>query len=179
LAQVRKTLENMLRALCLEDSELSVLLTDDRSIHVINLEHRHKDKPTDVLSFPQNEFSAPEKPRRGANLAVLGDIVISLETAQRQADGRRRPLFDEVRFLLAHGLLHLLGHDHMNADEKRVMTARTRWLVRSVSSAPEGRATSRTTGRRLAADKGQTRTARPLTSRGTSSRPRGAKASDR
>jgi len=124
----------MLAALDLESSELSILLTNDDGIRRLNREHRDKDRPTDVLSFPQNEFRRPLVPRRGQNLAVLGDVILSLDTAARQARGRRRPLEDEVRFLLAHGLLHLLGYDHGFPEEKRVMTARTRELVRACQS---------------------------------------------
>ncbi len=116
----------MLASLGLEDAELSVLLTDDRQIQVLNREHRNKDKPTDVLSFPLDEDpSSSDSPR------LLGDVVISLDTAERQARGRGRPLLEEVRFLLAHGLLHLLGHDHGEPEEKRVMVAATRRLVRA------------------------------------------------
>lgn len=127
--RVRKVAKAMLAALSVPDAELSLLLTNDSRIHEINLAHRGKDKPTDVLSFPQNEFRAPEVPKRKGPLAVLGDVVVSLDTADRQARGRRRPLFEEVRFLLAHGVLHLLGYDHATPEEKKVMTARTRWLV--------------------------------------------------
>ena len=119
----------MLAYLDLSTSELSILLTDDAGIKVINREHRAKDKPTDVLSFPQCEFTGPLAPRPGHDLSVLGDVIISLDTAQRQADQRKRPLLEEVRFLLAHGVLHLLGYDHMEAEEKRQMTAMTRRLV--------------------------------------------------
>jgi len=121
----------MLGALGLEGSELSILLTNDEGIRQLNREHRGKDKPTDVLSFPQAEFRRPLVPRRGHSLAVLGDVIVSIDTAERQARGRRRPLLEEVRFLLAHGLLHLLGYDHATAEEKKVMSARTRQLVRA------------------------------------------------
>jgi probable rRNA maturation factor len=114
----------MLAALELAEAELSVLLTDDGGIHVLNREHRHKDKPTDVLSFPMDE-SVPD-PR-----GILGDVVISLDTAERQARSRGRPLFEEVRFLLAHGVLHLVGYDHAEPGEKREMVAMTRKLVKS------------------------------------------------
>lgn len=133
----------MLADLGLAHSELSLLLTNDSLIHEINLEHRGKDKPTDVLSFPQAEFTKPLTPKRGHSLAVLGDVVISLDTAARQAKGRRRPLEDEVRFLLAHGILHLVGHDHMTPEEKKVMTAATRALVRA-STADTATRSSRT-----------------------------------
>ncbi len=132
-AAIKALAQHMLVELGLPDSELSILLTDDHTIHAINLEHRGKDKPTDVLSFPQNEFSRPLVAKRGSNLGLLGDVVLSLDTAARQAQGRRRPLEDELRFLLAHGLLHLLGYDHMNLADKKIMTARTRDLVRRVS----------------------------------------------
>jgi probable rRNA maturation factor len=128
---VRRLAEHMLRDLGVVDSELSILLCDDLVIHTLNLEHRNKDKPTDVLSFPQAEFLRPEVVKPGNQLDMLGDVVISLDTAQRQAQGRRRPLLEEVRFLLAHGVLHLLGYDHMTQAEKAVMTKRTRQLVKA------------------------------------------------
>jgi len=121
----------MLAELELDASELSILLTSDGGIQRLNREHRGKDRPTDVLSFPQNEFRRPLMPRRGHDLAVLGDVIVSIDTAARQARGRRRPLLDEIRFLLAHGLLHLLGYDHATPGEKKVMAARTRALVRA------------------------------------------------
>lgn len=109
----------MLSELGLSDLELSVLLTDDRTIGELNRIHREKDRPTDVLAFPMNDRD------------LLGDVVISLDTAARQARGRRRELLAEVRFLLAHGIAHLLGHDHATPDEKRDMDAVTRRLVRA------------------------------------------------
>ncbi len=129
---VARMAERMLSALELNDSELSILLTNDALMQEINLEHRGKDKPTDVLSFPQNEFDAPEEPRADANLLFLGDVVISIDTALRQAHSRKRPLEHEVCFLLAHGMMHLLGHDHANAEEKKQMTKRTNFLVKAV-----------------------------------------------
>lgn len=122
--------DGMLRALALERAELSILLTDDARIRALNREHRDKDRPTDVLAFPLGRRSVVEDAP-----VLLGDVVISLDTAARQARGRRRPLLDEIRFLLAHGLLHLIGYDHATPSQKRRMDARTRALVRSV--APE------------------------------------------
>ncbi len=133
LTLVRRWGDRMLDKLALPNSELSVVICDDAVIEELNREHRGKDKPTDVLSFPQAEFRAPEIPRRGHRLELLGDVVISLDTAQRQADSRRRTLDSEVRFLLAHGVLHLVGHDHMNPHDKRIMTNRARQLVRAAS----------------------------------------------
>jgi probable rRNA maturation factor len=121
----------MLLALDLADSELSVLLTDDATIHELNRAHRDKDRPTDVLSFPLDE--APD----ASGVRLLGDVVISLDTAARQARGRKRELVAEVRFLLAHGIPHLIGHDHGSPREKRVMDAMTRKLVQSAPLAPQ------------------------------------------
>lgn len=114
----------MLTRLELPEAELSVLLTDDGEIHRLNREHRQKDKPTDVLAFAMDE-SVPDP------AGILGDVVISLDTAERQARSRRRPLIEEVRFLLAHGLLHLVGYDHAEPGEKREMVLMTRQLVRA------------------------------------------------
>jgi len=75
----------------------------DREIHALNRQYRHKDKPTDVLSFPLADEVQP---------SLLGDVVISLETAARQARRRRHSLREEIQILLIHGILHLLGYDH-------------------------------------------------------------------
>jgi probable rRNA maturation factor len=117
--------EHMLSALDLGQAELSILLTDDAGIRVLNREHRQKDKPTDVLSFPLDEVPGPE------DIRLLGDVVISIDTAERQAQSRKRDLLHEVRFLLAHGILHLLGYDHGTRAEKKRMDAACRRLVRA------------------------------------------------
>ena len=137
--QVRALGDHMLAALGLERAELSVLLTDDARIHELNREHRGVDRPTDVLAFPLDALD--QEARIGERL--LGDVVISLPTADRQAKGRKRPLIEEVRFLLAHGLLHLVGYDHATAKEKREMTAMTRRLVRAAPLAPRAPAPKR------------------------------------
>lgn len=121
--------DQMLCALELEGAELSVLLTDDAGIRVLNREHRGKDRPTDVLSFPMDEGAA------GSQAPVLGDVVISLDTALRQAKARKRELIFEVRFLLAHGILHLLGFDHATPAQKKKMGAATRRLVKAATAA--------------------------------------------
>jgi len=128
---IRRIADAMLLELELEQAELSVLLTNDAEIHALNLQHRDQDKPTDVLSFPLDEGGGADGAVSGTRL--LGDVVISLDTAARQARGRKRELLPEVRFLLAHGILHLIGYDHGNPVEKRAMTAMTRRLVRAVT----------------------------------------------
>ena len=89
--------------------EISVLLTTDTGIRRLNREFRHKDKPTDVLSFPAREPIGPAAP-------TAGDLAISVETAARQADEAGHALFRELEVLLLHGVLHLAGYDH-EADQ--------------------------------------------------------------
>ncbi len=97
------------------DVEVSVLFCDDPFIASLNREYRNKRGPTDVLSFTQDNSGTPE------GGLTLGDIVISLETVERFRNGDKAGMRDEVRLLFCHGLLHLLGHDHGNAAERRLM----------------------------------------------------------
>ncbi|MEB3186769.1 MAG: rRNA maturation RNase YbeY [bacterium] len=111
-------------------TEISVTFVDDASIQELNREHRGKDRPTDVLSFPQWD---PEDELPPAPLPIpLGDIVISVETAERQASEYGHSLEREIGFLLAHGLLHLLGLDHETPEEESVMRERQRRLLEAV-----------------------------------------------
>jgi probable rRNA maturation factor len=96
--------------------ELSLALVTDRRMRALNQEWRGKDRPTDVLSFPQHGAS-------------VGDVVISLDTARRQSREGGWSLSAELRRLLAHGLLHCLGHDHHTAREARRMAAAERRLL--------------------------------------------------
>lgn len=104
------------------DFEVGLRLTTDAAIRVLNRDYRSKDKPTDVLAFAQREG-----PAAALHPTVLGDIVISVETARRQA---KRGLATELLHLASHGLCHLLGYDHRNDDEERVMNARATALRR-------------------------------------------------
>jgi probable rRNA maturation factor len=122
--------EAMLDALGMPDAELSILLCDDETIRQLNRQYRKKNKPTDVLAFPMNEGPGPSP-----NPGLLGDVVISLPTATRQAGEHDRPIIQEVTFLLAHGLLHLLGYDHATRREELEMTGRTEGLLAAVEAA--------------------------------------------
>ncbi|AES58696.2 putative sugar-phosphatase [Medicago truncatula] len=97
-----------------ESVELSVLLCNDEFIQKLNREWRDEDHATDVLSMSQHE------PGLNLPILMLGDIVISLETAARQAEERGHTLLDEIRILMVHGLLHLLGFDHELSEEAEV-----------------------------------------------------------
>jgi probable rRNA maturation factor len=123
-AEIVRRVNAMLACLQLPTSEVSVLLTDDIQMRKLNRTYRGKDRPTDVLAFSlrEGEFSS---------LAgeLLGDLVVSVPTARRQAADARRDLLDEVTLLLAHGLLHLLGYDHDTPAKDRVMRREARRLV--------------------------------------------------
>lgn len=97
------------------DAELSLVFCDDPFIHALNRDYRGKDKPTDVLSFTQD-----------AESGILGDVVISVPTAQRQADAQGHPLAQEVEWLFLHGALHLLGYDDDTDEQAEEMNVRAR-----------------------------------------------------
>lgn len=105
---VRKALQKLLDELGHGDKSLTLILTDDEEIRALKRAHWGEDAPTDVLSFPTFEPGDPFMPPH------LGDIVISLETAQRQAEQLGYGLQLEVKVLAAHALWHLLGHDHQS-----------------------------------------------------------------
>ncbi len=127
-ADVRRDAQRLLAALAV-DGELSIALIGDAEMHALNRDYRGKDRPTDVLAFALREGEDA-----GIHPDVLGDVVISLDTAARQAAARGVPVADEVRVLLAHGILHLLGYDHERspADARR-MFAKQRALLRALT----------------------------------------------
>ena len=98
-----------------DEVDLSIVLTDDNNIQVLNRDYRGYDKPTDVLSFEAHE----RDPETGS--LYLGDIIISLEHAASQAEQRGHTLLAETQLLVVHGVLHLLGHDHTEVEEKARM----------------------------------------------------------
>ncbi len=101
------------------------MLVDDAVIQSLNAAYRGKDQPTDVLSFAMGEGEFGD-----LNPGVLGDVVISVPTARRQARRSGREPIDQVTFLLTHGLLHLVGYDHVTDEQEREMTRETRRLMR-------------------------------------------------
>jgi len=109
------------------NSELSIALTSDDEIAALNSEHRGKPSATDVLSFSLLEGDHSDQ--RGK---LLGDVIIGIETAARQARAARRSLDEEVARLLIHGILHLLGWDHEESAEARRMRTEERRLWRAI-----------------------------------------------
>ena len=113
-SRLRKIAQIISADLGYQDAELSIVITDDVGIRELNRTWRKKDRATDVLSFPQLDADTPV----AAGAIVLGDIVISIETAARQAQQAQHDLEAEVRRLLVHGVLHLLGHDHVHGGHQ-------------------------------------------------------------
>ncbi|KAH7284049.1 hypothetical protein KP509_34G037700 [Ceratopteris richardii] len=108
---VKLAFEGLDNEVSTEMVELSLVICDDSYIQKLNKKWRGKDYPTDVLSFPQG------RPPKMSSLWLLGDVIISLDTARRQAEERGHDLLDEMRILLVHGLLHVLGYDHEQGAE--------------------------------------------------------------
>jgi probable rRNA maturation factor len=122
---LRRSARRLLAGLALDGAELSVLLVSDPEMRRLNREWRGRDRPTDVLSFAQGEGAG------GAPDGLLGDVVISVDSARRQAAERGETLGRAADRLLIHGLLHLLGYDHeRSVAEARRMQRRERALAR-------------------------------------------------
>ena len=132
-AVLKKQVARMVRAASLTDAaayEVVLVLTGDTQIHALNARFRKKNKPTDVLAFAQREAAS-------AHPDLLGDIVISVDTARRQA---KRGLPAELLHLASHGLCHLLGYDHRDDAEEAAMNARAARLRREARRAGKVRA---------------------------------------
>jgi probable rRNA maturation factor len=137
-ARLLKAARNVLRAEGASSAEVSLVLTNDDAVHALNRDYRGYDKPTDVLSFAQRDqvddqphdlsdalppFSSPSPGNE-----ILGDVVISVETAARQADTHGVSLDDELALLVTHGVLHLLGYEDDTDEGAEKMEQRERAL---------------------------------------------------
>lgn len=113
--------------------EVSLLLTDDATIQQLNATYRHQDKPTDVLAFATQETDIPGSGVMYQTAPLpLGDVVISVETAQRQRHGANYSLTQELAWLATHGLLHLLGWDHPDDTSLNSMLDKQRGLLKQI-----------------------------------------------
>ena len=112
--------------------ELSLRLTDDTEIQVLNASYRHQNQPTDVLAFAALEVECPQLPQVQSLPVYLGDIVISVDTADRQAQQQGHTLQTELAWLATHGLLHLLGWDHPDEDSLTEMLNQQAILLQTV-----------------------------------------------
>ena len=139
--EARRVIEGSLEyAECPYEAEVNLLLTMNEQIHEMNLEFRGIDRPTDVLSFPMNEYEVPGvfdgleeqedafHPETGE--LMLGDIVISKEKVLAQAEEYGHSVEREYAFLIAHSVLHLIGYDHIEEEERMVMETKQREIMK-------------------------------------------------
>ncbi len=113
--------------------EIGLLFTGDGEIQVFNADYRHQNKPTDVLAFAALEVESPENAEMAASMPLyLGDIIISVDTAQRQALHQEHSLLTELAWLAAHGLLHLLGWDHPDEETLQKMFRQQEILLKKI-----------------------------------------------
>ena len=118
-----------------ESRFLSVVLTTDENIHEYNREYRSVDRPTDVLSFPADEGDDLLAPPDG----FLGDIMISIPRAREQAKALCHSTEREILFLTVHGVLHLLGYDHMRPEDEQIMLPVQRSIVEGIELSAKNR----------------------------------------
>jgi probable rRNA maturation factor len=111
---IRRRVQQAMIYLGCAERELSIVFANDQLLQALNRGYRQKDRPTNVLAFPQ---SAPHADTPDATL--LGDVIVSLPTAAREAHHLQQPLEERVIFLIVHGLLHLLGYDHEQSPTAR------------------------------------------------------------
>jgi probable rRNA maturation factor len=125
LKRVRRSVKTLLKELHCGDKEIGLLFVDDNQIRILNNNYLNRNFPTNVISFAMTEGEFGN-----INSQVLGDIVISVETASRDASTGQIDLMDELDFLLIHGLLHLLGYNHegTSAEKSREMNTREQEL---------------------------------------------------
>ena len=124
---------------CPYETEISLTLTDNKGIWEVNKEFRQMDKPTDVLSFPLIEYAVPGEfdfledmddcfnPETGE--LMLGDILISLDKVYEQANEYGHSVTREYAFLIAHSMLHLMGYDHMEEEEAKIMESKQKEIL--------------------------------------------------
>ncbi len=112
--KIRRAAKKILALLGYDGYELSIVITDDQEITRLNRQYFRRNRPTNVISFPMTADGLPLLPNK-----ILGDVVISAETAQRQAGRTGGRAKEEILFLLIHGILHLTGYDHERTKEER------------------------------------------------------------
>ena len=117
LDEVKKFLEYCIKTLKIEDAYFNIIIVDNEKIHELNKTYRNIDRETDVISFALED----DKSFIDLDVRILGDIYISIDKAKEQAENYNHSLLRELSFLSIHGLLHLLGYDHMNEEDEKVM----------------------------------------------------------
>jgi probable rRNA maturation factor len=134
--KIARVARGLLAAIGRPSATLSLSFVGDAAMRRMNREHRGKDRTTDVLSFPLFEaFAVPRRPTPGDPELMLGDIIISVDVAKRQADAYDATLQNEIERLLVHGMAHLLGHDHERPRERARMLREEKRLARAIGLA--------------------------------------------
>ena len=129
---VRRLVGQVLRIMKQENAEVGIMLVGDTRMRTLNRRYRGIDRTTDVLAFALQDKSGPDAATESP--MMLGDVVISLDTARRQAYRHRHAFERELAILMIHGLLHLMGYDHERSEsEARRMQRRERQLLRLVN----------------------------------------------
>jgi len=125
LEDLKKVIDIAVEKENINNVEFNIIIVDNDKIHEINREYRHIDRPTDVISFAlEDDESFP-----GIDTRVLGDIYISLDKVYEQSKVYGHSFFRELSFLTVHGILHLLGYDHMNAEDEKEMFSRQELIL--------------------------------------------------
>lgn len=128
--KAEKTITEVLRAENIsENAEVSLSIVDKETIHKLNKDYRNVDRETDVLSFPLDEEGFDNE---GNPLILLGDIVICLDVAEDQAADFGHSLEREIMYLICHSTLHLLGYDHIEEDDKKVMRLKEKEVMKNL-----------------------------------------------
>ncbi|MBA7648280.1 Endoribonuclease YbeY [subsurface metagenome] len=125
---VRRVARKTLAAEGYKEAQVSILFCSDAYIKKLNREYRKVDASTDVLAFSMHEGRFPK-----VHPEILGDVVISLETASHQAKRYRHSLNKEIALLVVHGILHLLGYDHLKKKDKELMRKREKQILAIIS----------------------------------------------
>ncbi|MGE0206334.1 MAG: rRNA maturation RNase YbeY [Candidatus Babeliales bacterium] len=136
LKKLKDDAQTILHALDYSDFDLGIWLTTNKTIHHYNKEYRHKDKPTDILSFPfYPELKAGERIHASAaDEKNLGDLIISLEYVQKAAKELGVPFYKRMQVLLVHGICHLLGYDHIKDEDYKVMHKKELFLLKKLNT---------------------------------------------
>jgi len=117
ISELQKYIEYLVKKLSLEKCEFNIIITDNNKIHKINKEYRNVDRPTDVISFAMED----NMDIKYTDFRLLGDIYISIDKCYEQAKSYGHSRQREISFLSTHGILHLLGYDHMEEEEEKEM----------------------------------------------------------
>ncbi len=130
---IKKVVKEVLKAEdIVHDVDVYITLTNNEEIHKINKEYRDVDRPTDVRSFPmyeRDEIKFLKEKKLSDEEEILGDIIVSIEKTKEQAEEYGHSFERELAYLVTHGMLHLLGYDHMIEEEKTVMREREEFVL--------------------------------------------------